>query len=113
VNIQFPKDTSADADKVIIKGSKSSVESAKAKILEIVENLKQQIVHEIEIDSKYHGSVIGSRAHNLVQIEQKHNVHIIFPKRELNEEGKQVKRSNKVQIEGLKQNCEKGKLIFA
>ena len=109
VNIQFPKETtSVDADKVVIKGLKSSVESAKARILEVVENLKQQIVHEIEIDSKFHGSVIGSRAINLVQIEEKHNVRINFPKRETNEEGKpQIKRSNKVQIEGLKPNCEK------
>lgn len=108
VSIQFPKadTTSPDADKVTIKGAKEFVESAKARILEVVDELQQQITHEIEIDSKYHGSVIGSRAINLVRIEQLRNVRINFPKRELNEDGKRVeKRSNKVQIIGKPEAC--------
>lgn len=105
VSIQFPKDT--DNDKVTIKGAKEFVESAKARVLEIVEKLKQQITHEIEIDSKYHGIVMGKRANNLVEIEERHDVSIKFPKRETNEEGKQVNRSNKVQIEGKEENCNK------
>lgn len=110
VNIQFPKAdlTSPDADKVTIKGAKEFVESAKKKILEIVDELQQQVTHEIEIDSKYHGSVIGSRAINLVQIEQRHNVRINFPKRELTEDGKRAeKRSNKVQIIGKPEACKR------
>lgn len=105
VSIQFPKADVPDADRVTIKGSKEFAESAKARILEVVDNLQQQITHEIEIDSKYHGSVIGTRAINLVQIEERHGVRINFPKRELNEEGKQVKKSNKVQIEGKESAC--------
>jgi len=110
VSIQFPKadTTSPDADRVTIKGAKEFVESAKKQILEIVDDLQQQITHEIEIDSKYHGSVIGSRAINLVQIEQRHNVRINFPKRELTEDGKRAeKRSNKVQILGKPEACKR------
>jgi len=109
VSIKFPKiDTQGpDADKVTIKGAKEFVESARAKILEIADELQQQVTHEIEIDSKYHGTVIGQRAINLVQIEQRHNVRINFPKREFTEDGKRAEnRSNKVQIQGKnKEKC--------
>lgn len=110
VSIQFPKESAGgDLDKVTIKGAKEFVESAKLKILEQVDKLQQQITHEIEIDSKYHGSVIGARAHNLVQIENKHEVRIVFPKRvdQRDDDQPKQKRSNKVIIEGKKENCEK------
>lgn len=108
VIIQFPKESSG-SDLVTIKGAKEFVESAKLRILEKVDDLQQQITHEIEIDSKYHGSVIGTRAHNLVQIEQKHDVRIVFPKRaeQRDDDQPKQKRSNKVQIQGKKENCEK------
>ena len=105
VSIQFPKIDAPESDRVTIKGSKEFAESAKARILEVVDNLQQQITHEIEIEARYHGHVIGPRAINLVQIEERHNVRINFPKREIGEDGKQVKKSNKVQIEGKERAC--------
>uniref|UniRef100_A0AC35TXN0 Vigilin n=1 Tax=Rhabditophanes sp. KR3021 TaxID=114890 RepID=A0AC35TXN0_9BILA len=110
VQVYFPKmgDTSTT---VTIKGSKECAESAKARILEIVDDLTCQVTLEVEIDNKYYRTILANRGQHTQEISKQHNVHIKFPvkdaKDEVNEEGKNI--ANIVTIIGRDYKCEAAK----
>ena len=84
VTISFPRSRDRDSDRVVLKGAKECVESAKQRIAEIVEDLESQITIECVIDSKYHRTLMGSRGSRVQSITQAHDVRIKFPERGTN-----------------------------
>ncbi|VDM37385.1 unnamed protein product [Toxocara canis] len=85
VIISFPRAGSNDS-KVTIKGSKRCVESAKARIQEIVEDLEAQVTIQVEIPSVHHRALLSNRGQKVQDICTKYNVQIKFPDRRLREE---------------------------
>lgn len=85
VIISFPRAGSNDT-KVTIKGSKQCVESAKARIEEIVEDLEAQVTIAVEIPSIHHRALLSNRGQKVQEICAKYNVQIKFPDRRLREE---------------------------
>jgi polyribonucleotide nucleotidyltransferase len=113
VNISFPaKGAVENPETVVLKGSKECVEGAKARILEIVQNLESQISFSLEIEQVHHKYVLGYRASNLLPIEQKYDVKIRFPKKE-NEDtpppttDEERKARHIITILGRQENCDK------
>uniref|UniRef100_A0A0K0FBP1 Dodeca-satellite-binding protein 1 (inferred by orthology to a D. melanogaster protein) n=1 Tax=Strongyloides venezuelensis TaxID=75913 RepID=A0A0K0FBP1_STRVS len=93
VQIYFPK-ISEQSNTVTLKGSKDCVESAKARIEEIVEDLKAQVTIEFEIDNKHFRSILSNRGAAIHDISKQYNVRIKFPERnavdEIKEDGKNL-----------------------
>uniref|UniRef100_A0A0K0ES91 K Homology domain-containing protein n=1 Tax=Strongyloides stercoralis TaxID=6248 RepID=A0A0K0ES91_STRER len=93
VQIYFPK-ISEQSNIITLKGSKDCVESAKARMEEIVEDLKAQVTIEFEIDNKYFRSILANRGAAIHDISKQYNVRIKFPERnavdEVNKDGKNL-----------------------
>jgi polyribonucleotide nucleotidyltransferase len=127
VTISFPRSRDRDSDRVVLKGSKECVESAKQRIAAIVEDLESQITIECVIDSKYHRTLMGSRGSRVQAITQTHDVKIKFPERgtngvaaedssvngdyngsteSLEQSEKTHRKSDIILITGKKENCE-------
>lgn len=106
--ISFPRQDSNDS-KVTIKGSKSCVESAKARIEEIVGDLVAQVTINVEIPEVHHRSLMS----HLNDLRMKYNVRIKIPDRgTTNESGPTVDgigAADLVQITGRDTKCEEAK----
>ncbi|KAI1727538.1 KH domain-containing protein [Ditylenchus destructor] len=106
--ISFPRQDSNDS-KVTIKGSKSCVESAKARIDEIVGDLIAQVTVNVEIAEAHHRSLMP----HLNELRSKYNVRIKVPDRgTTNENGTTVDgigAADLVQITGRDTKCEDAK----
>ncbi|WWC91688.1 uncharacterized protein L201_006634 [Kwoniella dendrophila CBS 6074] len=70
--IDIEKQSTAPAEKtnITVRGDKKSIEQAKKSILELVEEIGDEIEDELEIDQKYHRSLIGQGGSNLKDIIQ-------------------------------------------
>ncbi|RCN39176.1 KH domain protein [Ancylostoma caninum] len=82
VVISFPK-MGTDSTTVHIKGSKQCVESAKARIEEIVEDIEKQVSIQVEIPSQFHRALLVNRGQKIQDLQSKHGVLIRFPERRL------------------------------
>uniref|UniRef100_A0A0N5A8M1 Vigilin n=1 Tax=Syphacia muris TaxID=451379 RepID=A0A0N5A8M1_9BILA len=80
VIISFPRAGTQDS-KVTIKGYKQCVESAKARIEEIVEDLKAQVTVEVEIPAIHHRVLLSNRGQKIQDLCAKYNVQLKFPNR--------------------------------
>uniref|UniRef100_A0A915E443 K Homology domain-containing protein n=1 Tax=Ditylenchus dipsaci TaxID=166011 RepID=A0A915E443_9BILA len=106
--ISFPRQESGDS-KVSIKGSKSCVESAKARIEEIVGDLEAQVTINVEIAEQHHRSLMQ----HLNDLRTQYNVRIKVPDRGTTNEGGQkvdgIGAADLVQITGRDTKCEEVK----
>lgn len=119
VSVSFPK-MGSDSDEVVLKGAKDFIEGAKARLLEIVEDLEARVTVECEIPQEHHRTVLGARGMNVQNVQKDFDVSIKFPERERADEAdKPVMNGdyhsdvldpdsrNKIIIKGRKENCEK------
>lgn len=79
VTISLPKDNSSN--KVAVKGAKDCVDGAKARLLEIVEDLEQMTEIQCIIVQKHHRSILGNKGKYVQDISAKWSVQIKFPDR--------------------------------
>uniref|UniRef100_A0A9J2PCM1 K Homology domain-containing protein n=1 Tax=Ascaris lumbricoides TaxID=6252 RepID=A0A9J2PCM1_ASCLU len=98
VIISFPRAGSYES-KVTIKGIKQCVESAKARIEEIVEDLAAQVTIQVEIPSIHHRALLSNRGQKVQDICTKYNVQIKFPDRRLREEAERLEHEGAGDVE--------------
>lgn len=84
-SVSFPR-FGVKSDKVVLKGAVECVKSAKARLLDIVQDLESQVSIDCVIASKHHRVVLGQKGHHVQEITRAHNVSIKFPERNI--EGK-------------------------
>lgn len=110
VIVSFPRSGAPASNKVTLKGAKNCVDAAKARILEIVNDLENQVTIECLIDQVYHRTVMGAGGTKVQQVCADHNVQIKIPERnnsnKENGEGEMNNNSNVIRISGKKENCE-------
>ncbi|KJH49479.1 KH domain protein [Dictyocaulus viviparus] len=109
VAISFPK-IGSDSTTVHIKGSKQCVESAKARIEEIVDDIERQVTIRVEIPSQFHRGLLANRGQKIQDLQSKHDVLIRFPERkqETSEES-DAHLADFVTISGRDTKCEEAK----
>ncbi|GLG98938.1 Vigilin [Gryllus bimaculatus] len=123
VSISFPR-PGVESDRVVLKGDKESIERARQRIEEIVEDLESRVTVECIIPQKHHRTVMGSKGCKVQYITSEHDVQIKFPERDATEEsnaipaeGQQngeveeppVRRCDIILITGKQENCEAAK----
>ncbi|XP_058464873.1 vigilin isoform X1 [Malaya genurostris] len=120
VMISFPR-SGVDSDRVTLKGAKDCIEAAKARILEIVEDLVQMVTIECIIDARHHRIVMGRAGSKVQAVTAEFDVTIKFPDREVPEAfveeqqngdvngGEPVRSSDIIRISGRKDKCEKAR----
>lgn len=120
VMISFPR-SGVDSDRVTLKGAKECIEAAKARILEIVDDLEQMVTIECIIPAHNHRIVMGKGGSKVQGITSEFDVNIKFPERDAPEafvEGQQngdangaepIKTTDIIKISGRKEKCEKAK----
>ncbi|XP_042900399.1 vigilin [Parasteatoda tepidariorum] len=118
VSVSFPK-IGSDSDEVSLKGAKDYIEGAKAKLLEIVQDLDSRVTMECEILQEHHRTVLGARGIKVQNIQKDFDVTIKFPDRERNDDSEkpavngdyhsdsESNKQNIIIIKGKKENCEK------
>lgn len=67
--------------KFIIAGAKECVEGAKARLMEIADDLEQMTEIECIIPQKHHRSLLGNKGKHVQEISAKYSVQIKFPDR--------------------------------
>lgn len=110
VQIFFPK-INSNSTLVTIKGSEVCAQSAKNRILEIVDDLKAQVTIEVIIPNRYLRNILGSYKNAYNDILKECNVVIKLPDRRLAEEynASGVCLGDIITISGRPENCEKAK----
>ncbi|KAK6060058.1 KH domain protein [Cooperia oncophora] len=109
VTISFPK-MGADSTTVHIKGSKQCVESAKARIEEIIEDIEKQVNMQVEIPSQFHRALLANRGQRIHDLQSKHGVLIRFPDRRAEgSEEADPHAADMVTISGRDTKCEAAK----
>ncbi|WKX93414.1 hypothetical protein Q1695_011018 [Nippostrongylus brasiliensis] len=111
VTISFPK-IGTDSTTVHIKGSKQCVESAKARIEEIVEDIEKQVNIQVEIPAQFHRALLANRGQRIHDLQSKHGVLIRFPDRRPGEGAEEVDAhaADLVTISGRDTKCEAAKI---
>ena len=109
VNITFPR-AGSNSSRVLLKGAKKFVSTAKIAIMEVVTDLESRVTVECLIPRKHHGKVIGPKGVNVEALCQEHSVSIKFPDRAANSAaGVQTGTSNSdldvIFIRGKEENC--------
>lgn len=86
--ISFPKPATHETT-VTIKGSKEGVAAAKARIEQVVDDLKCTITEYVSISAEHHRSLLTRGGANIHDIQKRHNCGIRFPDRnvEANDDG--------------------------
>uniref|UniRef100_A0A1Q3FI46 Putative vigilin n=1 Tax=Culex tarsalis TaxID=7177 RepID=A0A1Q3FI46_CULTA len=121
VMISFPR-SGVDSDRVTLKGAKECIEAAKARMLEIVEDLEQMVTIECIIPARHHRIVMGKGGSKVQGVTSECDVNIKFPERDAQEaiaEGYQngdvnggdtpIMTTDIIRISGRKEKCEKAK----
>jgi len=80
VQISFPKKGDPDEHNITITGYEENTHKAKEDIMRIVNELNDMIKEEIEIDSRVHSRLIGSRGRNIRKVMDDYKVDIKFPR---------------------------------
>ncbi|XP_066928162.1 vigilin-like [Clytia hemisphaerica] len=98
INVPSPKTPTEDdkADQIKLIGYEDRCVKAKAAIDEMIRELEEQMVMEIEIDSRIHNRIIGPRGKSVRKLMDQFKVDIRFPKGE----------KDKCVVTGLEENCE-------
>lgn len=92
VSVSFPR-LGTQSDKVLLKGAKDCVVSAKDRIIEIVTELDAQVVIECIIPQKYHRTVMGAKGAKVQAITVNNSVQIKFPERPTDDQNGYVEPS--------------------
>lgn len=117
VSISFPRN-GTNSDVVTLKGAVECLAGAKARILEIVNELESQVSTEVVIHQRHHRTVMGHRGQSLQNITSQFNVEIKFPERPSREEAlrreeeddaNEVNAYDIVKIRGEASACEAAK----
>lgn len=110
VAISFPK-MGTDSTTVHIKGSKQCVESAKARIEEIVEDIEKQVNIQVDIPAQFHRALLANRGQRIHDLQSKHGVLIRFPDRRPGEGADEADAhsADLVTISGRDTKCEAAK----
>ncbi|KAG1666666.1 Vigilin [Nymphon striatum] len=85
VTVSFPRN-GCNSERVILKGAKDCVESAKTRILQIVTELESMVTIECIISKNHHRTVMGAKGYKVQGITQDYDVQIKFPDREIEPE---------------------------
>uniref|UniRef100_A0A915K9J6 K Homology domain-containing protein n=1 Tax=Romanomermis culicivorax TaxID=13658 RepID=A0A915K9J6_ROMCU len=80
VVISFPKQNT-NSSAVSVKGGKECCESAKKRLLEIVDDLESQVTIKVVIPQRHHGQLLSNRGAKIQEITHRCNVQIKFPER--------------------------------
>ena len=83
VNIIFPP-AGSKSGRVLLKGAKKFVKTAKIAIKEVVADRESQVSVECVIPRRHHGKVIGAKGGNVQALSQRYSVSIQFPDRAAN-----------------------------
>lgn len=67
VVVSFPRN-GVNSDRVVLKGAKDCVEAAKARILEIVQDLESMVTIEVVIPQEYHRAIMGAKGSNVQEV---------------------------------------------
>eukprot|EP00088_Acartia_fossae_P053503 TRINITY_DN609_c0_g1_i4.p1 TRINITY_DN609_c0_g1~~TRINITY_DN609_c0_g1_i4.p1 ORF type:complete len:1249 (+),score=503.07 TRINITY_DN609_c0_g1_i4:195-3941(+) len=109
VIVSFPR-PGVTSDVVNLKGAKNCVDATKARIQEIVQDLKEMVTIDCEIEQQYHRTVMGAKGSQVQRITKDFDVNIKFPdKNENGEAPPDPERSsdpNIIRITGKKSNCD-------
>jgi len=89
VTISFPR-INEDSSVVKIKGPSECVDGAKSRMEAIVDDLENHVTIELEVDEKYHRTLIGQKGKNVQAVISQFNVQVRFP----NRNGPQATRNN-------------------
>jgi len=92
VSVSFPR-MGTQSDKVVLKGAKDCVISAKERIHEIVAELDAQVSIECVIPQKYHRTVMGAKGAKVQAITVNNGVNIKFPERPTDDQNGYVEPS--------------------
>ncbi|CAD6197714.1 unnamed protein product [Caenorhabditis auriculariae] len=106
VIISFPN-RQAESSAVTLKGSKQCVESAKARLEEIVEDMEKQVRIQVSIPAQHHRSLLSGRGQKIHEIQSRFNVQIRFPERR--DESTDDEEANLVSISGRDTKVEEAK----
>ena len=110
VNISFPPPGS-NSSKVLLKGARKFVSTAKIAITEVVKDRESQTTVECVIARRHHGKVIGVKGANVQALSKQYNVSIKFPDRAAKSAADvktgtgNVDPLDVVVISGKKENC--------
>jgi len=80
VTVSFPR-INEDSNVVRIKGPQECVQGAKSRMEEIVSDLENHVSESIEVDEKYHRTLIGKGGENVQKVQTDFNVQVKFPNR--------------------------------
>jgi len=112
VVVSFPR-AGVTSDRVNLKGARNCVDAAKARILDIVQDLEEQVTIDCEIPQQYHRTVMGAKGSKVQTVTRDFDVQIKFPdKAGENGEPPAAPRPDRssdpniIRITGKKSNCE-------
>ncbi|XP_054712100.1 vigilin-like [Uloborus diversus] len=81
VNVNFPDRVDGDEGRTItITGYEKDAEAARDAILKLVQEQEDMYKEEVQLDSRVHSRIIGSRGRNVVKIMEMFKVDIRFPR---------------------------------
>lgn len=78
VNIQFPPRGDPEENFITITGYEANVNEAKSAILAITGELDKMVKETVEIDSRVHSRLIGSRGKAIKKVMEEYKVRVIF-----------------------------------
>ncbi|OMH83826.1 Vigilin 1, partial [Zancudomyces culisetae] len=81
-DVQVTVSDKKEGSTLTIKGTKQGAAAAKAELEAIIEDLADQTVRVIVVDSQHHGSLIGPKGKYVRRLETKYHVNIRFPETE-------------------------------
>lgn len=80
VDIKIPQENSNESSKIRIEGPKDGVLKAQEMLQEMVATMENEITKEINIEHRFHRTMIGTKGEKIREIREKYNqVQITFP----------------------------------
>jgi len=80
VDIKIPQENSSDSNKIRIEGPKEGVLKAQEMLQEMVATMENEITKEINIEHRFHKTMIGTKGERIREIRDQYNqVQITFP----------------------------------
>ena len=108
VNISFPP-IGSTSNKVVLKGARKFVNTAKFAIMEIVSDIESRVVIECIIPRKHHAAIIGFQGVNVQKLVKDYGVFIHFPDRGIENQASAsqgtINPYDVISIKGRKENC--------
>jgi len=118
VDINFPKAQSSNV--VTIKGAKEAVQTAKKRLVDLVAEFELWVTEDVQVEQKYHASIIGKKGETSQQIQDECRVDIQFPAKKdkenagaeeplVNSNSNSNSEPNVIKITGLKEDCDRAR----